>query len=256
MDRISQPFHFIAPSALAQLYPCSLLFSRIIVFLPVHFIVPADSSSMTDHSGHTMNMTMDDSMMMSDAASSSSFCDPSMTMAMYMMGFEFALTGNQPCLNLYFASWTLNSVGKFVAAMIGVFLLAVSVEGIAKFRVYFVRSARVKSWEARRIRTCVTLLHGFHAFLGYAVMLAVMTYSAELLIVSVAGLATGYAVFFSLQDDLDGVHVAATPCCAFMMDEAKEGAHQSTATGSDSDTPLRSRDCCDAENNIDNEAAH
>jgi Ctr copper transporter family len=139
--------------------------------------------------------------------------------------------------------------------MIGVFLLAVAVEGIAKFRIHFVRSANVKSWDARKIRTCVTLLHGFHAFLGYVVMLAVMTYSAELLIVAVAGLATGYAVFFSLQDDLDGVHVTANPCCTFMMEEAKEGAHQSAATGSDSDTPLRSRNCCDADNSIDNEAA-
>jgi Ctr copper transporter family len=222
------------------------------VSLAFHFVVPSALATMTDHSGHNMNMT-DDSMMMSESSSSSSFCSMDMNMAMYMDGFNFALTGDQPCLNLYFSSWTLNSVGKFVAAMIGVFLLAVSVEGIAKFRVSFVRSTRVKSWDARKIRTCVTLLHGFHAFIGYAVMLAIMTYSAELLIMAVAGLTTGYAVFFSLQDDLDGVHVAATPCCAYMTGGAKEATHQSVASASDSDTPLH-RDCCNDENDAVNQA--
>lgn len=70
IDSISLPFHFIAPSTYS---PSDLLLSTIdSVSLSFHFILPYHSS-----------MNMDDSMM-SDSASSSSFCVASMTMAMFM----------------------------------------------------------------------------------------------------------------------------------------------------------------------------
>jgi hypothetical protein len=77
-------------------------------------------------------------------------------------------------------------------------------------------------------------------------MLAVMTYSAELLIMTIAGLATGYAVFFNIEDDLDGTHVTTNPCCNFMMDEAKEGTHGVAGTAANSDAPYGSsiHECC------------
>ena len=145
-------------------------------------------------------------------------------------GFSFSLAGNQPCLNLFFKTWTLDSVAKFIGAIIGVFLLAVSVEGLAKFRQYFVRIAGPKSFSASTIRTAVTAMHGIQALLGYALMLATMTYSAEILLAAVFGLATGYAAFFTLDDDLQCSHVAANPCCNYLQEPLLPNA--STLIGS------------------------
>lgn len=66
-------------------------------------------------------------------------------MIMYMDGFRWALSpnnNNNPCLNLYFPSWTLNTRTKYVAAMVGVFGLAVLVEGVSKLRHVIVVQAR------------------------------------------------------------------------------------------------------------------
>jgi hypothetical protein len=80
IDSISLPFHFTIPS---EYSPSALLLSTIdSVSLSFHFFVPSALASMTDHSGHTMNM--DDSMMSESA--STSFCGGMDPMIMYMSG--------------------------------------------------------------------------------------------------------------------------------------------------------------------------
>jgi len=123
--------------------------------------------------------------------------------------------------------------------MIAVFMLGMAVEGVSKFRQLFVRSAPGRSLSIRTVRSTVTFLHGFQALLGYVLMLATMTYSAELLIMTVTGLATGYAVFFKYEDDLEGTHVTTNPCCNFMLEEAKEAAAPDVKSGG----------CCNTVNN-------
>ena len=152
-----------------------------------------------------------------------------------------------PCLNLFFAGWTLNTRWKFVGAVVAVFCFAVAVEGLAKVRHGTVRiviqngrtpttthhtttatslAASASTSSQRRLlllllRYCIPPLHGLQALTGYALMLVTMTFSVELLAAVVLGLAVGYAVFFGVTDG-DVQHVTANPCCEFMQEETRE----------------------------------
>ncbi|GAX20447.1 hypothetical protein FisN_22Hh013 [Fistulifera solaris] len=169
------------------------------------------------------------------------FCQSSMgNMIMYMDGFRFSLRGRQPCLNLLFPEWTLDTSTKFYIAMMGVFFLAVSVEGFSKLRHRVVRAARLHALQGQDakalwLRSSVTVLHGTQALLGYTLMLVTMTFSIELLLCVVVGLAVGYAIFFqrmgldSSSDEVDSItdearHVTSNPCCEFMSEESREVA--------------------------------
>jgi hypothetical protein len=88
-------------------------------------------------------------------------------MIMYMDGFRFSLKGGQPCLNLFFPEWTLDSKGKFVAAMVGVLLLAVAVEGVSKLRYCIIRAAKASyrspdqnQWNLTLLRFGISSMHG------------------------------------------------------------------------------------------------
>lgn len=145
-----------------------------------------------------------------------------------------------PCLNLLFASWTLNTATKFVCAIASVFVFAVAVEGLARVRhatVVRVRKTTATAvaalsrqtnngnssnrnnigshrttaatsgtmwWMKRRrmvLRSLIPVLHGLQALAGYTLMLITMTFSVELLCAVVSGLAVGYAIFFRLSDN-------------------------------------------------------
>lgn len=155
---------------------------------------------------------------------------------MYMDGFKFSLSGDEhPCLNLFFADWTLDTKGKFYAALFGVFALAVIVEAISTFRYRIVRSVKKAHRRASSsssqsqsqrstqiLRLFVTLLHGLQGLLGYLLMLATMTFSVELLLAVVLGLAVGYGIFFQYEEALGRLHVTSNPCCNFLEGEARE----------------------------------
>jgi len=144
-----------------------------------------------------------------------------------MDGFRFSLQSNdQPCLNLYFPTWTLDTRSKFAGAMLGIFALAVLTEGISKFR--FLASRRLKG-SAKR--WSVTGLHGLQALVGYILMLATMTFSVELLGCVIVGLGSGFAMFY---DDHD-THVTTNPCCNFIQDEANERIDKTTLLQEDSE---------------------
>jgi hypothetical protein len=162
-------------------------------------------------------------------------------------GFHFSLIGGStnhtkpPCLNLLVPSWTLDTRFKFSGACGAVFLLAVAVEGFSKLRHRVVRSAKTQRRQRQQsnatttttsatTRLLVTALHGIQALLGYLLMLVTMTFSIELFTCVVAGLATGYAVFFrtnnpttttttAVMDDED-LHMTSNPCCEFMEEES------------------------------------
>lgn len=173
-----------------------------------------------------------------------------------MDGFRWTLKeeGNS-CLNLYFASWTLNSKAKVFGAMAAVFFLAVLTEAISKLRHKLTMRARDVSTplaERKRIATFQTLLHGIHAFIGYVVMLATMTFSLELLCCVIFGLTTGYFVFGGESYS----HVSTNPCCAFLEDEAQERTFTSEAASesaaentraSISAIPSEAGNCCSSE---------
>jgi hypothetical protein len=174
-----------------------------------------------------------------------------------MDGFRFSLSetnieGQQPshpCLNLLFPSWTLDTREKFYLAIVGVFFASFCLEGLSAWRYRIVQSVRHQQQRHRQqqststgtaqasssrsttlpppvstqgLRFVVTLLHGLQGLLGYLVMLAVMTYSAELLFSVVLGLALGYAAFFQFEEAFGRVHVTSNPCCSFLKGEARE----------------------------------
>jgi hypothetical protein len=171
-----------------------------------------------------------------------------------LSGFRASLKGNQPCLNLFFPGWTLDTRGKFAAAMIGIALLGVFVEGVSKLRHRTVKAAKrahvsgdQQRWNPKFLRFSITLLHGSQAFTGYILMLATMTFSIELLLSAVFGLALGYAIFFQTEEHYlgDSGHVTTNPCCSFMEDEAKELRREDTpgnATEASSDRTHGSED--------------
>ena len=175
-----------------------------------------------------------------------------------------------PCLNLLFPSWTLDTREKFYLAIVGVFLASFCLEGLSAWRYRIVQSVRQQQQSSRDgagggphpsgevttqaqaaassttppppppvstqgLRFVVTLLHGLQGLLGYLVMLAVMTYSAELLFSVVLGLALGYATFFQLEEAFGRIHVTSNPCCSFLKGEAREITPVVVVQGQDND---------------------
>mmetsp|Transcript_11776 Transcript_11776/g.18086 ORF Transcript_11776/g.18086 Transcript_11776/m.18086 type:complete len:223 (-) Transcript_11776:646-1314(-) len=134
---------------------------------------------------------------------------------MYMDGFHFTLARGNPCLNLYFSSWTLDTPAKFWCAMIGITLLGIVTEGISK-----VRSLISKRFTGSTKRWSITFFHGLQALVGYILMLATMTFSVELFVCVILGLGLGFAIFY----DDEKIHVTTNPCCNFIQEEFYERA--------------------------------
>jgi hypothetical protein len=163
----------------------------------------------------------------------------------YMDGFRWALKRGQPCINLYFPGWTLNTAGKFVAAMIGVIILAILTEAISKFRHNLSKQAKiliVSKAEARKFRLTQTGLHGIHALTGYSLMLAAMTFALEFMACVIFGLVIGYAIFGG--DTYS--HVTTNPCCAFLEDEANERILDATTRENNTPEAASDVECCQA----------
>ena len=148
---------------------------------------------------------------------------------MYMEGFKFTLANSEPCLNLFFADWTLDSPRKFYAAMVGCFFLAIFVEGLSALRYRIVHSVKLahrrgdqQQSSTQGLRLVVSIFHGLQGLVGYLLMLAIMTFSVELLLSVAVGLAVGYGVFFQYEEAFGRVHVTTNPCCSFLEGEARE----------------------------------
>ena len=160
-----------------------------------------------------------------------------------MEGFRWTLAGGHSCINLYFPGWTLDTVGKVVIAMFGVVLVAIVTEGISKLRHNLSKKSKkggISKEEHKKIALFQTALHGVHAFSGYILMLATMTFSLELLLSVIVGLVAGYVIFGG--DSYS--HVTTNPCCAFLEDEANERGASSSDV---SDTRGEITSCCDEE---------
>ncbi|KAJ1452897.1 hypothetical protein M885DRAFT_619504 [Pelagophyceae sp. CCMP2097] len=127
---------------------------------------------------------------------------------MHMDGFRSVFETHRPqCLNLLFTEWTLDTPGRFAAGAVGVAGLGLLAEALTLGR-RKLHGAKT----GRRSRKAATLgLYCAQLVLGYFLMLAAMSYSAELFAAACLGLTLGHALF-NLSDtpqlDVD-------PCCAF-----------------------------------------
>ena len=161
-----------------------------------------------------------------------------MSSIMYMDGFHFTYfspSPNQPCLNLFLSSWTLDTPEKFIIATFGVFSLGVLTEGVGSY----VRHRRFRPPAPHTFSGYINaVVHIFQALLAYVDMLVVMTLSIELFLSLLAGFGLGFFVFSNIRSsELDyptgpgnkdiSTNVATTrmarsadiPCCEFLSYE-------------------------------------
>eukprot|EP00934_Nitzschia_sp_Nitz4_P001549 Nitzschia sp. Nitz4//scaffold25_size161228//89991//90693//NITZ4_002436-RA/size161228-snap-gene-0.10-mRNA-1//1//CDS//3329544604//1549//frame0 len=156
---------------------------------------------------HMMQMTM---------ASEEKFCKGDMPMVMLMEGFQWALKGESDCINLFYPGWTLDTKGKYWAAIISILILSILTEGLSKLRHVLSKKAKLAAWDEHYYYTVIqTGLHGVHAYLGYMLMLAVMTFALEFFVAVVVGLALGYVIFGGNSY----TYGSTNPCCAFMDED-------------------------------------
>ncbi|GAX78013.1 hypothetical protein CEUSTIGMA_g5455.t1 [Chlamydomonas eustigma] len=128
------------------------------------------------------------------------FCDTRLTpVTMWMTGFQFSGKSSDACVVYLFSKWTLDTSVKFAFACIGTFFLGVVVIALGVVRQFFwkrhdglVYGSQLQNWG---MIVGVTFTYMVQLTLSYCVMLFVMTYQAELFIMSVLGLATGHFYF-------------------------------------------------------------
>jgi len=164
------------------------------------------------HHDHASMMMMDMADIGGDSSSASShlLCNSSedMGMIMYMDGFRWTLKGDGSCLNFLFPGWTLDTIPKFVAAMLCVIAMGVLTERINQLK----HSVAEQAQSNPKYKLPHTCLQGLGIFSAYLLMLVVMTYSYELGLCVILGLMLGHYVF-----DGDLFHGGdGTPCCSVL----------------------------------------
>jgi hypothetical protein len=116
-------------------------------------------------------------------------------------GFTIAVGSQTNCAMFIFAGWNVDSVVKYVFAVIACVLLAFSIEAIAYFRKWYSGTflARKKAAEASKMlevwRYVPSLLYGVQMFFAYMVMLLVMLYETIFFIALLVGFICGHALF-------------------------------------------------------------
>ena len=228
-----------------------------------------------DHHNHNQHLTNDSSSsssfckpMMSSGHGGMIMYMDGFTFSLFHHNNSSSSSSLSPCLNLLFSGYTLDNPYKFILAMIIVTCIGISVEGIAWLKRRYVIGIKKKirtnnnndNIHTSTAAAATTIndntnnnnnivddkeyiiakyvlagLQGLQAFIGYILMLAVMTYSIELLLSAILGLSLGFIIFgkykFLLRDNEDiimtevsgdggGGHgeSSTTPCCDFMDD--------------------------------------
>ena len=144
------------------------------------------------------------------------FCGP-MSMDMNMQGF-FSMFDDKPmCVNFLFRTWSLDTRTKFAFACLGSCAMGAAVELLTKTRrelraAPLPQQQQQQQQQQQRKRSAAMLsLYGVQVVLGYALMLVIMTYNAELFLCGVAGLIIGHAAW-----NLDAPVAGKTDaCCAY-----------------------------------------
>lgn len=99
--------------------------------------------------------------------------------------------------------------------MVGVVLLGISTEGISRLRHDLSKKAQGSHPDEHFKYTLMqTGLHGLHAFTGYMLMLATMTFAWEMMLSVILGLMIGHYNFGG------NTATSSNPCCAFLEDES------------------------------------
>lgn len=122
-------------------------------------------------------------------------------------GFQSSVKGS--CIRLFFYPWVLNSQVKYAFGFIGIFLMAVGNEYLAKVREQLrrnvMRKGKKRNLTYRRKWTLVLAsLYMIQMVVAYLAMLVVMTYETGLFIALILGFGAGFLLFKNI--DLDVVN--------------------------------------------------
>ena len=139
--------------------------------------------------------------------------------SMYMTGFQTSGNKKKPCVILLFEPWVLDSKGKIAGACIGTILFGMFIE-LVVFTRRQIHGKKPGFAIENAILYKVVLIFAFAINIGcgYLAMLIAMTYSVELFVSIILGLAIGYAIF-NLKAP---VGEAADPCCVNQNDAKQD----------------------------------
>jgi len=129
---------------------------------------------------------------------------------MYMTGFAVQGQGDTLCLTLLFTPWLLDTPAKFIGGAIFVVFLGIFTELVSYCR----REMHGSLDKGRKRDFLMISVYALHLALGYWCMLIAMTYSVELFICILLGLAIGHAAFNLAQPPAASVE----PCCQSQED--------------------------------------
>lgn len=125
------------------------------------------------------------------------FCYSGTTM--YMEGFQWIQSST--CVIMLFPTWVLNSVTKYVCAVIGTIFAAIGLEKFIQQR-----RKTMAYMEAGPLRLVVSaIFYGFQLTIGYLLMLVIMIYSGALFLSVILGLVIGH-VLFNARDAIWSIH--------------------------------------------------
>jgi zinc transporter ZupT len=157
------------------------------------------------HYGHAAEQEEEDD----DGDDPSQFCGGRMSMVIFMDGFHRSLRGKQSCLNYFVATWRLTDRGKFRGACVFTVLLGILIEGLSAARAFVVRRS---AKNLRRKHWLLTAIYAVQAPLGYMLMLISMSFSVELFLSVLVGLAAGNMIFIRYEEEkASAVTAAAAP---------------------------------------------
>ncbi len=112
---------------------------------------------------------------------------------------QFSDSSTKACIVYLFPEWPLTTAVKFAFACIGTFLMGIVVVslGTARKAVWLIHETKPNATPLTNagLMAALVALYAVQLTLGYFIMLFVMTYQAELFIMSVMGLTTGHFVF-------------------------------------------------------------
>lgn len=200
---------------------------------------------------------------------------PSMGTIMYMDGFHWALFPSRgspppPCLNLFYPSWTLHTRSRFIFAMASVTSMGILVEACGMWRARCLRKGRARRAaeraavvalgsssssrrdpsHARRWDLLAALLHASRVWLGYLLMLAVMSYAVEFLLSVILGIVLGR--YFLIEVDGRGEVGIANGGIGGTGHGDDGDVVDATVRGNDEETWGAGGDpCCDHDDDVD-----
>jgi F0F1-type ATP synthase assembly protein I len=196
-------------------------------------------SSMNMSSMSNMTTNMSSALSSSSDMNGMSMMSDNMCMVM-LNGFQFSLGHASNCIVFLFPFSQINTQAKYAGAVIGTFLICFAFELFRAGRERMIKQKAPFGFLQQQTELTMDMLkagtYGVQVWIGYWIMLLVMTYEAFIFIAIVIGLSTGYFMVLRVNrvmdrqgssdklstsntvngadSDEDAAYSPATPCCS------------------------------------------